>query len=94
MRLDFNIWIEEEKFVPLQKNIMRSLNLQLSKGIPFHDAFYRFFSALDPEEIEQAFIHWGSDVAGMTNGEIVKFEHIKYSWLGNKKLKFTLVTFS
>jgi hypothetical protein len=30
--------------------------LQLPNGIPSHDTFNRFFSALDPDEFEQAFL--------------------------------------
>jgi predicted transposase YbfD/YdcC len=48
--------------------------LQLPHGIPSHDTFNRFFSALDPEEFEQAFIRWVSDVAEMTKGEIVSID--------------------
>jgi predicted transposase YbfD/YdcC len=48
--------------------------LQLPNGIPSHDTFNRFFSALDPEEFEQAFIRWVSDVAEITKGEIVSID--------------------
>jgi hypothetical protein len=32
--------------------------LRLSDGIPSHDTFNRFFSALDPDEFEGAFTVW------------------------------------
>jgi hypothetical protein len=40
--------------------------LQLPHGIPSHDTFNRFFSALDPDEFEQAFLSWIKDISELT----------------------------
>ena len=37
--------------------------LRLPNGIPSHDTFNRFFSALDPEAFEEAFLSWIKDVS-------------------------------
>jgi predicted transposase YbfD/YdcC len=48
--------------------------LRLPHGIPSHDTFNRFFSALDPEAFERAFLSWVKDVASLTEGEIVSID--------------------
>jgi predicted transposase YbfD/YdcC len=46
----------------------------LPNGIPSHDTFNRFFSALDPEEFEQAFLSWIKDIAKLTDGDVVSID--------------------
>jgi predicted transposase YbfD/YdcC len=48
--------------------------LQLPSGIPSHDTFNRFFSALDPQEFEQAFLSWVKDVVQLTEGEVISID--------------------
>jgi predicted transposase YbfD/YdcC len=48
--------------------------LRLPNGIPSHDTFNRFFSALDPDEFEGAFLSWIRDVSSLTEGEIVSID--------------------
>jgi len=48
--------------------------LQLPNGIPSHDTFNRFFSALDPEEFEQAFLCWIKDISELTDGDVVSID--------------------
>jgi predicted transposase YbfD/YdcC len=48
--------------------------LQLPNGIPSHDTFNRFFSALAPEDFEEAFIRWVRDIADLTQGEVVSID--------------------
>ena len=48
--------------------------LQLPHGIPSHDTFNRFFSALDPEEFEQAFLSWVKDISELTEGDVVSID--------------------
>jgi predicted transposase YbfD/YdcC len=48
--------------------------LQLPNGIPSHDTFNRFFSALDPEEFEQAFLSWIKDISELMEGDIVSID--------------------
>jgi predicted transposase YbfD/YdcC len=46
--------------------------LRLPNGISSHDIFNRFFSALDPDGFEGAFLSWIKDVSLLTEGEIVR----------------------
>jgi predicted transposase YbfD/YdcC len=48
--------------------------LRLPNGIPSHDTFNRFFSALDPDEFEQAFLSWIKDVSELTDGDVVSID--------------------
>jgi predicted transposase YbfD/YdcC len=48
--------------------------LRLPNGIPSHDTFNRFFSALDPDEFEGAFLSWIKDISSLTEGEIVSID--------------------
>ena len=40
--------------------------LDLPNGIPAHDTFNRFFSALDPKAFEAAFLSWIKDISALT----------------------------
>jgi predicted transposase YbfD/YdcC len=48
--------------------------LRLPNGIPSHDTFNHFFSALDPDEFEGAFLSWIKEVSSLTEGEIVSID--------------------
>jgi predicted transposase YbfD/YdcC len=48
--------------------------LGLPNGIPSHDTFNRFFSALEPEQLERCFLEWVREVAKLTNGEVVSID--------------------
>jgi predicted transposase YbfD/YdcC len=48
--------------------------LRLPNGIPSHDTFNRFFSALDPEEFEQAFLYWIKDISELTDGDVISID--------------------
>ena len=48
--------------------------LQLPSGIPSHDTFNRFFSALDPQEFEQAFLSWVKEAVHLTEGEVISID--------------------
>ncbi|KAA6341666.1 hypothetical protein EZS27_010534 [termite gut metagenome] len=48
--------------------------LQLPNGIPSHDTFNRFFSALDPDEFEQAFLSWIKAISNLTEGDVVSID--------------------
>lgn len=77
-------------------------HLQLPNGIPRHDTFNRFFSALDPGAFESCFLNWIKDVANLTHGEIVSIDgktvrgsrgsgaksaiHMVSAWAGANKL--------
>jgi hypothetical protein len=48
--------------------------LRLPRGIPSHDTFNRFFSALDPDRFEGAFLSWIKDISSLTEGEIASID--------------------
>lgn len=48
--------------------------LKLPNGIPCHDTFNRFFSALDPDEFERAFLSWIKDISELTDGDVVSID--------------------
>jgi predicted transposase YbfD/YdcC len=76
--------------------------LQLPNGIPSHDTFNRFFSALAPEGFEQAFLCWIKDISALTDGDVVSIDgksicgsrggdskraiHIVSAWSGANRL--------
>ena len=76
--------------------------LELPNGIPSHDTFNRFFSALDPGAFETCFLNWVKSVARLTDGELVAIDgktvrgsrdhgaksaiHMVSAWAGANKL--------
>jgi predicted transposase YbfD/YdcC len=48
--------------------------LRLPNGIPSHDTFNRFFSALDSDGFEGAFLSWIKDVSSLTDGETASMD--------------------
>ena len=66
-------WNEIEDYGKSKESWLRQ-RLQLPNGIPSHDTFNRFFSALDPQEFEQAFMSWVKDVVQLTDGEVVSID--------------------
>ena len=48
--------------------------LELPNGIPSHDTFNRLFSAIDPNQLEEAFLNWVKSVAEITDGEIISID--------------------
>ena len=64
--------------------------LQLPNGIPSHDTFNRFFSALNPDEFEKAFIEWIKDISELSNTRLLIVYSLKrcnpqipFLWIGN-----------
>jgi predicted transposase YbfD/YdcC len=55
-------WNDIEAYGKSKETWLRQY-LQLPHGIPSHDAFNRFFSALAPDEFEQAFLSGIKDVS-------------------------------
>lgn len=76
--------------------------LTLPNGIPRHDTFNRFFSALDSKAFERCFLDWVKSVAQLTDGEVVAIDgktirgsrdqgaksaiHMISAWAGANKL--------
>jgi predicted transposase YbfD/YdcC len=48
--------------------------LELPNGAPSHDTFSRVFAALDPKQLQQAFLSWVQAVHVATNGEVVAID--------------------
>lgn len=66
-------WNDIEDFGVSKQDWLKSF-LQLPGGIPSHDTFNRFFSALDPQAFEQSFLDWTSSVAELTEGEVISID--------------------
>jgi predicted transposase YbfD/YdcC len=66
-------WNDIENYGRSKESWLRQY-LQLPHSIPSHDTFNRFFSALNPEEFEKAFIEWVSEVAEMTQEEVLSID--------------------
>lgn len=50
-------WNDIENYGNSKKSWLKQY-LELPNGIPSHDTFNRFFSALDPEQLEYCFLDW------------------------------------
>jgi len=66
-------WNEMERYGNLKKEWLTTF-LELPCGIPSHDTFNRFFSALDPKEFERCFSKWVSSICERTSGEIISVD--------------------
>ncbi|MDR2621728.1 MAG: ISAs1 family transposase, partial [Dysgonamonadaceae bacterium] len=66
-------WNDIENYGKSKESWLRQY-LQLSHGIPSHDTFNRIFSALDPDEFEQAFLSWIKDISELTDGDVVSID--------------------
>ena len=66
-------WNEMEYFGKCKYEWLKTF-LKLPGGIPTHDTFNRFFSALDPNKFEQCFLQWTQSVAHLTQGEIISID--------------------
>jgi predicted transposase YbfD/YdcC len=66
-------WNEIEDY-GTSKEEWLSQYLLLPGGIPSHDTFNRFFSALDPSSFEEAFLSWIRAVSSLTDGEVVSID--------------------
>ena len=66
-------WNDMEDY-GIQKQEWLKTILELPDGIPSHDTFNRFFSALDPNEFEQCFLSWVKDICVQSEGEIISID--------------------
>ncbi|MDR1011115.1 MAG: ISAs1 family transposase [Opitutaceae bacterium] len=57
-----------------EKELWLKQYLRLPNGIPSHDTFNRFFSALDPKQLEECFLKWVRSVVQLTHGEVVSID--------------------
>jgi len=66
-------WNEMEMYGRTKQPWLMSC-LELPNGIPTHDTFNRFFSALEPEEFENYFLQWIDSINESTTGEVVSID--------------------
>ena len=66
-------WNEMEYFGKCKVEWLKAF-LKLPGGIPTHDTFNRFFSALDPEKFEHCFLQWTKSVSRLTEGEVISID--------------------
>lgn len=66
-------WNEIEAYGKMKEGWLRTI-LELPYGIPSHDTFNRFFSALDPDEFEGCFLEWVKSISGSTKGEVISID--------------------
>lgn len=66
-------WNDMEAYGKSKKDWL-SQYLKLPGGIPSHDTFNRFFSAIDAQEFEACFLDWIKRVAQLSHGEVVSID--------------------
>ncbi len=66
-------WNEIELFGKTRQKWLSSF-LRLPNGIPSHDTFNRFYSALDPIEFERVFLEWVQSLAKKYPGDILSID--------------------
>ncbi len=66
-------WVAIEKFGRAKEGWFTEL-LGFQHGIPSHDTFGDVFSAIDYEQFSECFSSWVSDLANLTDGEIIAID--------------------
>lgn len=66
-------WNEMEMYGNVKKPWLETF-LELPNGIPTHDTFNRFFTALDPDEFESCFLTWIKSISQSTKGELISID--------------------
>lgn len=66
-------WNDMQEYGEIKKEWLSSF-LELPNGIPSHDTFNRFFSALDADEFESCFLSWVQSIYKRTHGEVVSVD--------------------
>lgn len=66
-------WNDMEEYGTFKKEWLSSF-LELPNGIPSHDTFNRFFSALDADIFEECFLSWVKSIYHRTHGEVVSID--------------------
>ena len=66
-------WNEMECYGEMKEEWLKTI-LELPNGIPSHDTFNRFFSALDADEFENCFLKWIKSVNKATKGEVISID--------------------
>lgn len=66
-------WNDIESYGKSKESWLRQY-LKLPNGIPSHDTFNRFFSALNPEFFEEAFLSWIRAISALTAGDVISVD--------------------
>jgi predicted transposase YbfD/YdcC len=66
-------WNEIELYGKTKEPWLKTF-LSLANGIPSHDTFNRFFSSVDPQQLEDSFINWIKDISEITEGEVISID--------------------
>ncbi len=66
-------WNDIENYGKSKESWLRQY-LQLPNGIPSHDTFNRFFSALNPQAFEEAFLSWVKCISEVIEGDVVSID--------------------
>lgn len=66
-------WNDIENYGKSKESWLRNY-LKRHNGIPSHDTFNRFFSALDPDVFEACFLSWIKDLSELTDGDIISID--------------------
>lgn len=66
-------WHDIELFAHHKKDWLKT-KLSLAHGIPSHDTFNRFFSALAPQEFETCFLKWVQDISSCIPEDVVSID--------------------
>lgn len=66
-------WVDLERFGELKKEWI-SKYVDLSRGVPSHDTFGRFFALLDPQGFQEGFLEWIRTIHQKTQGRIVSLD--------------------
>jgi len=82
-------WNEMEHYGNVKKDWLETI-LDLPYGIPSHDTFNRFFSALDPKEFENCFLKWIKTINKASKGEVISIDGKTIR--GSKRLGFKTAT--
>lgn len=66
-------WVAIEEFAEAKKDWFTEL-LKLQNGIPSHDTFGNVFAVIDTEKFSECFSRWVSDLANLTEGEVIAID--------------------
>lgn len=66
-------WVDLQRYGKL-KGEWLSKHVDLSRGVPSHDTFGRFFALLDPKGFQEGFLGWIRSISEKTQGRIVSLD--------------------
>ena len=66
-------WTDLQRFGELKKEWLLKY-VDLSRGVPSHDTFGRFFALLDPKGFQEGFLGWIRSIHEKTQGRIVSLD--------------------